>query len=104
MIWGGKSAGALGGFRSLVLRFAGTGAHGLPPRFRRTSWSTHGLPPWRSARARVDYLAHLGLGGLHAEIGDDPGRTGLRPWFRVVARRDVHDQTRTTWPEKSRCI
>ena len=69
----------------------GTGAHGLPPWSRRTSWSTHELPPRRSAQASVDYLPHLGLGRLHAEIGDDPGCTGPHPWFRVVARRDVHD-------------
>src|SRR6266536_824482 len=54
------------------------------------SLPTHCRARW-SAWARLDYLAHLGLDRLHAEIGDCPGRTGLRPWIRVVAWRDVHD-------------
>src|SRR5258708_25022347 len=44
-----------------------------------------------SARPRVDDLADLGPGRLHAKIGNRPSRTCPRPRHGVVARRDVHD-------------
>src|SRR3984885_9353581 len=44
-----------------------------------------------SGRACVNYRTYLGLGRLHAEISDRPGRTGPCPWLYVITWRNAHD-------------